>query len=48
MPLKEVAKESQETRFFRDETGESLRRAATLTLDSKVRLAATKPQGESF
>ena len=44
MPLKEVAKESQETRFFRDETGESLRRAATLTLDRKVRLAATKLQ----
>ena len=44
MPSKEVAKESQETCFFCDETGESLRRAATLTLDSKVRAAATKLQ----
>ena len=44
MPSKEVAKESQETCFFCDETGESLRRAATLTLDSKLRLAATKLQ----
>ena len=39
-----VAKESQETCFFCDETGESLRRTATLTLDSKVRAAATKLQ----
>ena len=44
IPSKEVAKESQETCFFCDETGESLRRAATLTLDSKVRAAATKLQ----
>ena len=44
MPSKEVAKKSQETCFFCDETGESLRRAATLTLDSKVRAAATKLQ----
>ena len=42
VPSKEIAKESQETCFFCDETGESLRRAATLTLDSKVRVAATK------
>ena len=44
MPSNEIAKESQETCFFCDETGESLRRAATLTLDSKVRAAATKLQ----
>ena len=39
-----VAKESQQTCFFCDETGENLRRAATLILDSKVRAAATKLQ----
>jgi len=44
VPSNEIAKESQETCFFCDETGESLRRAATLTLDSKVRAAATKLQ----
>ena len=41
---KEVPKESQQRCFFCDETGDNLRRAATLTLDSKVRAAATKLQ----
>ena len=44
MPSKEVAKKSQETCFFCEETGERIRRAATITLDSKVRAAATKLQ----
>ena len=44
IPSKEIAKESQQICFFGDETGENLRRAATLTLDSKVRAAATKLQ----
>ena len=48
IPSKEVAKESQQTRFFCDETGDNLRRAATLTLDSKVRAAATKLQDQKL
>ena len=45
---KEVAKESQQTRFFCDETGDNLRRAATFSLDSKVRAAATKLQDQKL
>ena len=44
IPSKEVAKESQQTCFFCDEIGDNLRRAATLTPDSKVRVATTKLQ----
>ena len=44
IPSKEVAKESRQTCFFCDETGDNLRRAATLTPDRKVRAAATKLQ----
>ena len=48
IPLKEVAKESQQTCFFCDETGDNLRRATTLTPDSKVRAATTKLQDQKL
>lgn len=41
---REVAKESQQTSFFCDDAGDNLRRAATLTLDNKVRAASIKLQ----
>ena len=40
----DVTAESQQTCFFCNETGDNLRRAATLSLDSNVRAAATKLQ----
>jgi len=42
IPSKEVAKESQQTCLFFHETEDNLHRAATLTLESKVRAAATE------
>ena len=38
----EVAKDSQQTYFSFDESGDNLQREASLTLDSKVGAAATK------
>lgn len=43
-PPKEAAKKSKQKCFFCDETDDNLRRAATLTLDSKARAAATRLQ----
>ena len=45
-PPKEAAKKSQQTCFFCDETDDNLRRAATLTLDSKARADATRLQDQ--
>ena len=45
-PPKEAAKKSQQTCFFCDETDDNLRRAATLTLDSKARAAARRLQDQ--
>lgn len=47
-PPKEAAKKSQQTCFFCDETDDNLRRAATLTLDSKARAAATRFQDQKL
>ena len=39
---REIAKDSQQTCFSFDESGDNLRREASLTLDSKTAAAATK------